>query len=244
MKPAGRRLSTCLALSLILAVLAVASADAGLFGLWGSRKRVAKPPRRSLVIFPFDKGSEVKTPLADNYGEYVAADLRTMLSGSETYAAFLYRERLAPIERAKVDNVLKTPDYTPPFAQDKAKALKLAHILAADYFLVGEIDDLQVDRANHVAEITLKADLYDAKTGKLVKTFLVTGKTPGSTTTGEEDELRDLAKGAAVTKLVAEFGPPKVEETAPAKPAEPSKPAETTQPAAPPPPPAEGKSAE
>ncbi|MGC8861719.1 MAG: hypothetical protein ACP5R5_02975, partial [Armatimonadota bacterium] len=179
-----------------------------------------------------DKGSEVKTPLADDYGEYVAADLRTMLSGSEAYAAFLYRERLAPIERAKLDNVLKTPDYTPPFAADKAKALKLAQILAAEYYLVGEIDDLQVDRANHVAEITLKADLYDAKTGKLVKTFLVTGKTPDSTTTSEEDELRDLAKGSAVTKLAAEVAAVSPEES---KPAQPSKPGETAEPPAPPP---------
>ncbi|MCX8053894.1 MAG: hypothetical protein N3B12_08805, partial [Armatimonadetes bacterium] len=158
---------------------------------------------------------------------YIASDLRTMLANNERYRPFLYRDKLAPIERAKVDNVLKTPDTAPPFAEDKAKTLKLAQILATDFFLVGEIDDLQVDRTNRVAQITLRAELYDGKTGKLVKAFLVTGRTPDSVKTGEEDELRDLAKGVAVTKLIAEFTAPGSEEagSVPDKSSESAKPA-------------------
>ena len=174
---------------------------------------------------------------------FVASDLRTMLAGNERYAAFLFRDRLAPIERAKVDNVLKADDMKAPYAgeQDRPKTLKLAQILATEYFLVGEIDDFQVDPVKKIAEMTLKADLYDAKTGKLVKTFLVTGRTPESTTTSEQDELRDLAKGAAVTKLIAEFGAPSAaqEKPAPANPPEPATPAAAPAPApgsAPPPP--------
>jgi hypothetical protein len=227
----------CLALSLILGAFAVASADAGLFGLWGSKKKVVKPPRHSLVVFPFDQGAASKVP--EGFGEFIASDARTMLAGDDRYLAFMYRDRLAPIERAKADNVLKTDDMKAPFAGDldKSKTLKLAQILAADLFLVGEIDDFQVDRTNKVAEMTLKADLYDGKTGKLMKTFLVTGRTPESMATGEEDELRDVAKGAAVTKLIAEITAPPAEEAkpAPAEASAPAKPAEAPAPAAPPP---------
>lgn len=202
MKKATRSLLASLTLSLVVGALFAQSADAWLFGLWKPKKSVAKPPEYTLVVFPFDQGNTPNLP--EGFGEAVASDVRTMLANSDRYAAFLYRSRLAPIQRAKEDNVIKTSDMEPPFAEDRAKTFKLAQLLAAEYYLVGEIDDYQIDRANRVAEITLKADLYDGKTGKLIKTFLVTGRTPESAT-GDEDELRDIAKGFAVTKLVAEI---------------------------------------
>jgi hypothetical protein len=202
MKKATRSLLASLTLSLVVGALFAQSADAWLFGLWKPKKSVVKPPRYTLVVFPFDQGNTPNLP--EGFGEAVASDVQTMLANSDRYSPFLYRSRLAPIQRAKEDNVLKTSDMEPPFAEDRTKTLKLAQLLAAEYYLVGEIDDYQIDRTNRVAEITLKADLYDGKTGKLIKTFLVTGRTPESAT-GDEDELRDIAKGVAVTKLVAEI---------------------------------------
>jgi len=205
MKMETSRLRTCIILILVGSALALAasSANAGLFGLFRSKKKSAPVVRKSLVIFPFDHGSVTNLP--ESFGEYVASDIRSMLASNPRYAVFLYRDKLAPIQRAKADNTLKAPDCTGPFAEDKAKALRLAQLLASELYLVGAIDEYRVDPAAKVAEITLSADLYDAKTGKLIKTLLVKASTPESTNTSHEDELRDLAKGAAVTKLVAEL---------------------------------------
>lgn len=214
MKMGTSRLWTCIILILVGSALVASSANAGLFGLFRSKKKSAPVVRQSLVVFPFDHGSITNLP--ESFGEYVASDVRSMLASNPRYAVFLYRDKLAPIQRAKVDNTLKAPDCTGPFAEDKAKTLRLAQLLAAELYLVGTIDEYRVDPAAKVAEITLSADLYDAKTGKLLKTLLVKASTPESTNTSHEDELRDLAKGAAVTKLVAELTAEPGETTAPA----------------------------
>lgn len=229
-----RNLVSYLFLSLLLGAILANSADAWLFGLWKPRKPATKPPRYTLVVFPFDQGNAAGLP--EGFGEAVASDIRTMLAHSAYYSPFLYTSRLAPVQRAKEDNVLKSTDIEPPFAEDRAKTLKLAQLLATDYYLVGEIDSYQFDRTNRIAEITLKADLFDGKTGKLLKTLLVTGRTPESAS-GDEDELRDIAKGVAVTKLIAELSstPPGAAPKPAITPGEATKPAEspTSSPPAP-----------
>jgi len=200
------RLWTCLALCVIIGLAAAGLADAGLFGR-GKKPATGKTGpgvSKSLVIFPFDQADVSRVPEA--FGEYVASDLRTMLGSGSDYAVYLYRDRLSPIVRAwKNDNTLKTTDVAPPFAEDREKALKLAKILASDYFLIGTIDDCSVDSKSKTAVLTLSAELVDAKTGRLIKTLLVTGRSPESAKTSFEDELRDIAKGDAVTKLMAEI---------------------------------------
>lgn len=196
------RLWTCLALGIIIAA-AAGSADAALFGLFKSKKKVANVPQQSLVVFPFDQDGAAKIPGA--FGEFVASDLRTVLAEKSDYAVYLFKDRLPPIRRAKEDSTIKTADLEPPYAGDKSKALKLAQLLAADFFVIGEIDDYQMDRTQKAAEITLRADLYNARSGKLVKTFLVAGRTANASGNGDEDELRDMAKGDAVTKLMAQM---------------------------------------
>ncbi|MGQ9580458.1 MAG: hypothetical protein ACUVT8_05875 [Armatimonadota bacterium] len=226
-----RSLASYLLLSLLFGAILTNSSDAWLFGLWKPRKPTIKPPRYTLVVFPFDQGNAAGLP--EGFGEVVASDIRTMLAHSAYYSPFLYTSRLAPVQRAKEDNVLKSTDIEPPFAEDRAKALKLAQLLATDYYLVGEIDSYQFDRTNRIVEITLKADLFDGKTGKLLKTLLITGRTPESVSGGDEDELRDIAKGVAVTKLIAELSstPPGTTTRPSITPSEANKPVESSTPA-------------
>lgn len=220
MKTGKGRLWTCIALSLLVGTIAVSAADAGLFGLWGPKKKSVRIHRQSLVVFPFDCKGVDNVP--ELYGEFVASDIRSMLATNPHYSVFLYKDKLSPIRRARDDNTLKNPDVDPPFSDDKPKSLKLAQLLATEYYLVGAIDDCQIDSSMKVAQITLRADLFDAKTGKIVKSFLVTGNTPESAMTSEQDELRDIAKGVAVTKLIAELNIEKAVEVeiVPAKPGE------------------------
>lgn len=211
MKLAQSRLLTCAAVTLIIGALAFSSADAGLFGRHSTKKRAERVQKQSLVVFPFDQASANKVPEA--FGQFVATDLKSFLADSSTkYTAYLYTDRLSPIKRAKDENFLKNPDVVAPFAEDSGKALKLAQLLATDFYLVGEIEDFQFDQAKGTAEMVLQASLYNAKNGKLVKTFVVSGKTSDSNAGKDADELRDLAKGAAVTRLVAELSDQVVEE--------------------------------
>jgi hypothetical protein len=216
MKVTGNRLLKGMALCVLIGILAGGSAQANLFGIWTSRKKAPKIEKQSLVIFPFDQEGIAKAP--KSFGSFVASDVRDMLGSDERYQVVLFRTQLTPIVRASGDGTLKADDLPygvdssynierSTFADSKAKTLRLAQMLCTDYYLVGAVDEMNIQSEKKHADVTLRAELYDGRTGKVIKTFLVTGQTPESTTTADEDELRDIAKGAAVTKLMSELGP-------------------------------------
>jgi hypothetical protein len=194
------RLLVSLVLVLLIGSVAVGSADAGLFGLFKSRKKGSTPVvTQSLVIFPFDNAVGVKLP--ETFGEDVASALHSMMFSNDHYWVYFYTDRLAPIQRAKDDGGIKPQETTPPFSEDREKSVKLARLLAADYLLVGSVEDYKMDIANKSAQVTLSVNLVSTKTGKVVKTLLVTGRTPEGSSNGEEEDVRALAAGDAVAKL-------------------------------------------
>ena len=219
------RLFACLGLTLIISVAAVTATDAAFFGLFKSRskKNVVVIPSQSLVLFPFDQGEAAETP--EEYGGEVAAYLRTMLAGNSEYAVFLYSDRLPPIRRGRDDNSLKTSDIKPPFTggdeEARARSLKLARTLAADFYLVGAVDGYEFDPAGKTAEVTLTAELVDGKTGKIKGRFVVTGMADETCKATDEDEYRAVAAGKAVEALKEQILPkPEAEkqpESAPGK---------------------------
>lgn len=198
----------CATLVAVVGLAVISPASAALFGLWKSAKKQEIVPKQSVVVFPFEQGEVSKVPT--DFGTYVASDLRTMLSSSEKFSVLLYRPRLSPIARATGDSSLRPDDAAPPFASDnRPKTSKLAQLLASDYYVIGSVDDFQIDAAKKVAIVTLSAELVESRTGKLLKTLVVTGRTPDNSKAVEEEELRDLAKGDAVNKLCAEILAPK-----------------------------------
>lgn len=194
-----------LIISLVAAMLLTGAADAGFFGWLRSKKAPPGPPKMSLVVFPFDAGVP---GLPEGLGEEVASYLRSTLAGSDRYMVVVFRDRLAPIQRAKDDTTLKTSDWVPPFSEDKEKPLKLARILAADLFLVGSIEDFQFDAAKKFAQMTLSAAIYDGKSGKLVAQYLVTGSADETARAGDESEYRAVAAGKAVEALKERIAAP------------------------------------
>ena len=92
-----------------------------------------------------------------------------------------------------------------PFSDDRSKSLKLARLLAADYFIVGAIEDVKVDPLKKTAEMTLSMNLMDAKSGKLVKTLLVSGMTPAKSASASQEDAVAMAAGDAITKLKAQL---------------------------------------
>ena len=215
------RLLTCLSLILIFGAVTVNSADAGLFGLFKSKKRSDTAVRKSLVIFPFDQNSNAKV---DGFGVEIASALRDSLGTKSKYSAYVFKDMLSPIKRATDDNTIKSKEEVEsPFAEKSSKAMALAKILASDYFLVGAVEDYTFDSAKNTAQITLRADLYLAtgKSEKPVKTLVITGVTPPGTRATEDDELRAIAAGDAINKLLVELltepkPEDKADETAPA----------------------------
>ncbi len=207
------RLLICLGLTLATGFAAVSTADAGLFGLFKAKKKPAPVVRKSLVVFPFDSTSA--TAVSEGFGEEIASYLKSVLSGSDGYMAVLYQERLAPIRRAKEDTTLKSQDTTGPFAEDKEKCLKLARLLATDVYLVGSIEDYQFDVTKKVAQITLAAEMYDGKSGKLLGQYLVTGSADESSKASLEEEYRAVAAGKAVDALKERIMPGSAPEPAP-----------------------------
>lgn len=189
-------------LALLMICLLAGSVSAAWFR---SSKRQQKKPAAptfvvgSVVVFPFDQVGLSKVP--ETLGADMASALRTTLGGHAKCFLYLYSSKLAPVTRAKSDQELKTNEDVAPFTEDKTKALKLARLLGADYYLAGSIDDYMMDTAAKAAQMTVSVDLVNAKTGKLVKTVLVTGRTPDSSTRSEEDEARALAAGEVVAKL-------------------------------------------
>ena len=90
-----------------------------------------------MVVFPFDQGAAAKVP--DWFGAQLAVTLRDHLSDSTCFAAYVFNERLAPIQRGLVDSTLKPQtDLAPPFSENKSKPLKLAQLLGSEAFVVGD----------------------------------------------------------------------------------------------------------
>lgn len=201
-KMGNGRLWVSLGLVLILAVVTAGAAQAGLFDIFKrSKSKTDSTPKEYLVVFPFDQ--VVVSNVPQTFGEDVASSLKGLLSDNSVYSAFLYTDRLPPIKREN----LNKQDSTAPFCEDRTKPHKLASLLATSLYLIGEVQEVQVDQAKKVSMVTLSADLYAIKNGesKLLKTFLVTGKSPDNTKATESEELRALAAGDAVSKLAADI---------------------------------------
>jgi len=207
----------CVVLMLALAV----TCDAALFGLLKSKKAAKSAPvvKQSLMIFPFDKDAESAMGVADNFGQGIAEYLLSTLTVSKGYSVILFDERLSPVRRAREDNVIKDQDIKGPFLTDKAKADKLAELLATDCYIIGSVESYTYDKDKKTAELTLKADLVIAKTGKVSQEFMVGGSAVQGAQPMDEEELQSIAAGKAVEALTQ-----KILETSPAdsKPAPPA----------------------
>jgi len=211
MRKLGRtRIWTGICAILLIGCLAAGSADAGLFGLFKGRSSRASAPKPSnLIVFPFDQPQSMQAP--EGMGLELASALRTMLNGNKRFSPILYREKLSPIKRAREDGTLKPNKDVAPFTEDQSKPLELARLLAADYFVVGAIEDVKIDAAKKTAQMTLSMDLVDANSGKLVKTMLINGSTPENANSASQEDAIALAAGDAITKLKAQL----LEETKP-----------------------------
>lgn len=208
-----RGLFSAIAVCMMLVMAMAVTSDAALFGLLKSKRssRSAAVVKQSLVVFPFDKDAESAAGVPDDFGQGIAEYLRTTLTVSKGYSVFLFDQRLTPIRRAREDNVIKEQDVNGPFFAEKAKADKLAELLAIDCYVIGSVESYTYDKDKKSADVMLKADLVNAKTGKIIQEFMVGGSAAQGAQPMDEQELQSIAAGKAVEALTQ-----KILETSPA----------------------------
>lgn len=202
-KVGTRSLVAGVAMCLVLMLVLAATCEAALFGILKSRSRNRAPAvvKQSLMIFPFDRDVESAVGVTEDFGQGIAEYLRTSLAPSKGYSTLLFDKRLAPVMRALGDNVVKNTEVTGPFFTDKAKADKLAGLVATDLYVIGSVESYTYDKDKKTAEIMLKADLVIAKSGKVSQEFMVGGSAAQGAQPLDEEELQSIAAGKAVEAL-------------------------------------------
>ncbi len=198
-----RGLLSGVAMCVVLMLALTVTCDAALFGLLKSRRssRPAPVVKQSLMVFPFDKDAESAAGVPDDFGQGIGEYLRTTLTVSKGYSVFLFDQRLTPIRRAREDNVVKEQEINGPFFSEKAKADKLADLMAIDLYIIGSVESYTYDKDKKSAELMLKADLINARTGKLIQQFMVGGSAAQGAQPLDEEELQSIAAGKAVEEL-------------------------------------------
>lgn len=170
--------------------------------------RGAAAPSKTVIVFPFQTPTEC--PL-DTLGADIASSLTSSLDGPGGYKVFAMSDKMPSIKRALREGAVKKDDVQGPFGLEKEHiqtALKIAREAAADYALVGSVDDLKSDAKAKTGDMTVSACLIDVKTGQSVRTEVVTGKVPAGSKAITESDLVAQAGGDATAKLVADMAMP------------------------------------
>ncbi len=160
--------------------------------------------QQTIIVLPF--ATPANCPI-DTLGGDMASSVASGLSAAKGVTAFGLTERLPAIRRAtQVDKTLKKEDLAGPFGTEKDQiqlALKIAREVAADYVLVGSIDDITTDNDTKKADVMVSASLVNVSTGEIVKTDVVTGQSAPSTKADDSSVWVSQASGDAVAKIVA-----------------------------------------
>lgn len=165
-------------------------------------------PSKTVIVFPFQTPAEC--PL-ETLGSDIAATVTTSLDGPGGYKVFTMSDRMPSIKRALREGAVKKDDVQGPFGLEKENiqtALKIAREAAADYALVGSVDDVKSDEKAKTGDMTVSACLIDVKTGQSVRTEVVTGKVPAGSKAVTVSDLVAQAGGDAAAKLVADMAMP------------------------------------
>jgi len=73
--------------------------------------------------------------------------------------------------------------------------------MAIDLYIIGSVESYTYDKDKKSAELMLKADLINARTGKLIQQFMVGGSAAQGAQPLNEEELQSIAAGKAVEEL-------------------------------------------
>ena len=158
-------------------------------------------PVLTLAVLPFDKTGQGGT---DTLGTDLAAAVKTSLEATGKFYVIGFSERLPSIQRAMTEGAVSKKDAEGPFSGDKALIARVGKAMGADAALAGSIQQVNIDAANGVAEISASIQLVDAKSGEVLNTIVIQGKNPTKPEGAGEAELVSLAAGDVAGKIAAE----------------------------------------
>lgn len=166
-------------------------------------------PTMPLLVFPFDsadveQGSHVLGPA-------VAKVVKDATLRSTEYNGLSFSERHPAIKRANSDGVLKDSDLQQSYgldSEDIEKAMKIAQVMGVPRFVVGTIEDLQLDRAKREATVSVSARIVDTASGSTINNYTASGTTPAAMTTGTDQQIAAAAVDVAAEKLASQIVPP------------------------------------
>jgi hypothetical protein len=158
------RLSACaiaVVAALTLASQALASPD-------GSTKiNLTQAVKRTVLVFPFDMPT-ASSANKDEVAQLLTDTVVSRLLASGQYTVVQYHKTLPPVARLHLDQQLTDTDIAAPFADDTTKASKITKAVGYEVAFMGAVDEYTYSDTDNVADVVVRGQLYDVKTGKSI----------------------------------------------------------------------------
>ena len=169
----------------------------------GKTYQLAQAVRRSILVYPVDvTGANV--PAKEEVSNLLTDVVRSRLIASDAYTVSLFHRSLAPVARLHNDQQLSDTDINPPFAEDNAKAPRIARLAGYDLVFIGSVDSYTV--ADNKGEMTVSGRILDVVTGAISKSVTLSASSPQSATAAEVDRVLQAAR-AAGERLATQLAP-------------------------------------
>jgi hypothetical protein len=160
--------------------------------------QVTSSAAQTVLLFPMDSPDSASAQVAKG----LTSMLESGLSASPAYRVIRYSERLPSVQRLVNMQSDSKMNGAGPFASDPtaiAYAVEIGKAMSVDQVVVGSVDKYTVSQ-DKPAELMATVMVVDVRTGKTLKTIVVTGK--GATS----DAGQTLAGGVRVSAVVADAG--------------------------------------
>jgi hypothetical protein len=175
------------------------------FGAIESGKSIslAQAVRRSILVFPVDvTGANV--PAKEEVSNLLTDVVRSRLIASDAYTVTQFHRSLPPVARLHNDQQLSDTDITEPFAEDNAKATRVARLAGYDLVFIGSVDSYNV--AEGAGEMTVSGRVIEVGTGRIVKSATLSASSAKNAAAPEVDRVMEAARSAG-EKLATQLAP-------------------------------------
>jgi len=134
----------------------------------GSAKiNLTQAVKRTVLVFPFDMPTASSTN-KDEVSQLLTDTIVSRLLASGQYTVVQYHKTLPPVARLHLDQQLTDTDVAAPFADDTTKAAKITKLVGYDVAFMGAVDEYSYSDTDNVADVVVRGQLYDIKTGKSI----------------------------------------------------------------------------
>lgn len=184
----------------VLASLLIVVLQLGPVGQAMAAKPVLVPDQR-IMVFPLSTPEAGTQP---KLGVDVGHTLTQVLRSTPGFEVRDFDKRNPSLQRAALEGgAITEKDLADPSGTANLDtAVKIAKETGSDMAVIGDIEGYKYDAKANTCEISITAQLIDVKTGKALKTPVVTGLVPKTAKVSSESECVSVAAGDAVTKIV------------------------------------------